>query len=130
MLIVVIKLSSTSNTKIAKFTIFIADSGDQEYPTDRPVYVIWALGRLDSNKEPTFHDFYPKSNISIELNRKEPQSNCFSFTRPESPNKTEIWEKPQIFDRTIRTFNAYLGPSGGKKGYQGITGQTSTSLAW
>jgi hypothetical protein len=32
------------------------------------------------------------------------------------------WEKSQIFDRTIRTFAATLGPSGGKRGYQGITG--------
>jgi len=32
------------------------------------------------------------------------------------------WEKSQIFDRTIRTFTAILGPSGGKRGYQGITG--------
>lgn len=100
-----------------------------EYPTDRPVYIIWAIGRLDSNKEPTFHDLYPKANTSVELNRKEASSNCFSFTRSE-PSKPEVWEKGQIFDRTIRTFTAYLGPSGGKKGYQGITGQTSTSLAW
>lgn len=84
---------------------------------------------MDPNKEPTFHDFYPKANLSVELNRKEAQSNCVSFTTSHQ-EKIEIWDKAQIFDKTIRTFKAYVGPSGGKKGYQGITGQTSTTLAW
>ncbi|XP_044727087.1 protein Skeletor, isoforms B/C, partial [Chrysoperla carnea] len=105
------------------------DPGDKEYPLDRPSYVIWAIGRLDDNKEPTFHDIYPKGNIKIDFNRKEPESNCFSFTRSNSVLR-EPWEKAQIFDRTIRTFVATLGPSAGKRGYQGITGQTSTALAW
>lgn len=34
----------------------------------------------------------------------------------------EPWEKTEIFDRSIRSFRATIGPSGGKKGYQGITG--------
>lgn len=38
--------------------------------------------------------------------------------------------KGQIFDKTIRTFNSYIGPSGARKGYQYSTGQTSTALAW
>lgn len=57
----------------------------------------------------------------------------------------EPWEKMEIFDRTIRTFTATIGPSGGKKGYQAFTGtqnlqhsnlitfilgQTSSGLAW
>ena len=36
----------------------------------------------------------------------------------------------EIFDPSIRRFNAYIGPSGGKRGYQSITGHTSNSLAW
>lgn len=31
---------------------------------------------------------------------------------------------------TVRTFNAYLGPSGGLRGYQGLTGHVSSGLAW
>lgn len=34
----------------------------------------------------------------------------------------EPWEKSEIFDRTVRNFKAVIGPSGGKRGYQGITG--------
>ncbi|XP_025837315.1 protein Skeletor, isoforms B/C-like [Agrilus planipennis] len=105
------------------------DTGDKEFPTEGSVYIVWALGRLDKSKEPTFHDIYPKSDIKIELNKKEPASNCFAFTTTDR-NLVEVWEKNQIFDRNIRTFNAYLGPSGGKKGYQGMTGQPSAPLAW
>lgn len=34
----------------------------------------------------------------------------------------ETWQKTEIFDRSVRTFKATIGPSGGKRGYQGITG--------
>jgi len=36
----------------------------------------------------------------------------------------EPWDKMEIFDRNLRTFTATIGPSGGKKGYQGITGES------
>lgn len=101
---------------------FIADDGDKEYPTDRPVYIIWALGRLDENKEPTFHDTYSKANIKVDLARKEAQSNCVSFTTVDRKPEGEPWIKGQIYDKTIRTFKAYVGPSGAKKGYQTTTG--------
>ncbi|KAI4491509.1 PREDICTED: protein Skeletor, isoforms B/C [Polistes canadensis] len=110
-------------------TLNSSDAGDKEYPTDRPVYVIWALGRLDENKEPNFHDFYPKGDLKLELNRQEPENTCMDFT--ENNDKLVIpWDKAEIFDRSIRTFKATIGPSGGKKGYRGITGQTSMGYAW
>lgn len=59
---------------------FSADPGDKEYPTNRPVYVIWALGKLDENKEPTFHGIYPKSDLKLELARQEPENTCMDFT--------------------------------------------------
>jgi len=132
--------------------IFIADSGDKEFPIDKPVYVIWALGRLDKiNNEPSFHDLYPRGDVVLELNRKEAENTCIDFTEISSKLsrkceefKTflyfiielrffyfnhvfhslfrEPWEKTEIIDRSVRTFRATIGPSGGKKGYQGITG--------
>lgn len=42
----------------------------------------------------------------------------------------ELWERNPIRDPAIRTFTATLGPSGGKKGYQGITKHVSNGLAW
>lgn len=32
--------------------------------------------------------------------------------------------------RSIRTFDAILGPAGGRRGYQGLTGHVSNGLAW
>lgn len=58
----------------------IADPGDKEYPTDRSVYVVWALGRLNENKEPTFHDLYLKNDLKLELGRKESEDACMDFT--------------------------------------------------
>ncbi|XP_066581893.1 protein Skeletor, isoforms B/C [Prorops nasuta] len=110
-------------------TLNSSDPGDKEYPTDRAVYVIWALGRLDENKEPNFHDVYPKSDLKLELNRLEPANSCMDFTEDDSKLR-EPWEKAEIFDRSIRTFKATIGPPGGKKGYEGITGQTSMGLVW
>lgn len=80
------------------------------------------MGKLDENKEPAFHDVYPKTNITIELNPKEPQKNCYSFTRSE-PEPGQPWSKGQIFDKTVRAFKSTIGPSGAKKGYQNITGK-------
>lgn len=80
------------------------------------------MGRLDENKEPTFHDIYSKANIKIELARKEASSNCVSFTTSDRKIEGEPWQKARIYDKTIRSFKAYVGPSGGKKGYQATTG--------
>lgn len=76
---------------------------------------------MNKNKEPTFHDIYPKADIKVELNRKEPTSTCYAFTTTDT-KILEPWSKNQIFDRNIRTFRATLGPSGGKRAYQGLTG--------
>lgn len=71
--------------------------------------------------EPAFHDLYSKTDIKIDVSPKEPQNNCVSFTRSK-PEPREPWKKGQIFDKTIRIFKSYIGPSGAKKGYQAITG--------
>ncbi|KAK7791145.1 hypothetical protein R5R35_008577 [Gryllus longicercus] len=110
-------------------TLISSDHGDKEYPTDGISYVIWSIGRLNHNKEPMFHDFYPKSDIKVELNRKEKESNCFKFTRAQESFR-EPWAKSSITDSKIRSFTATIGPSGGKRGYQGITNMSSPGLSW
>ncbi|KAF5296679.1 hypothetical protein FQR65_LT10220 [Abscondita terminalis] len=105
------------------------DHGDLEFPENGSVYIVWALGRLDKNREPAFHDYYPKTNIKLKLKGREPISTCYSFTTV-NEQLLEPWEQNQIYDRNVRIFEAQLGPSGGKRGYQGLTKQTSASLAW
>lgn len=117
------------NTITFRRLLISPDNGDKEFLLDSPMYVIWAMGRMDSNNEPTYHDIYPKKDIVIEFNTAEPVNDCFSFTRSEV-NLKDVWEKAQIFDRAIRSFSATLGPAGGKRGYQGITSHVSNGLAW
>lgn len=75
-----IKWKRSAEVKLYGTLYIVADPGDKEYPTNRPVYVIWALGRLDENKEPTFHDVYPKSDLKLELVPEEPENTCMDFT--------------------------------------------------
>lgn len=62
--------------------MFVADKGDREFTTEGGVYVVWALGLLDHNKEPTLHEFYPRGNVRLELSRKDNYDNCYAFTKP------------------------------------------------
>lgn len=86
------------NTITFRRTLISGDAGDKEFRLDHPMYVVWAMGRMDSNNEPAFHDIYPKKDVIINFNTTEPYNDCFSFTRTEMKND-EIWERAQIFDR-------------------------------
>ncbi|XP_063238063.1 LOW QUALITY PROTEIN: protein Skeletor, isoforms B/C-like [Bacillus rossius redtenbacheri] len=110
-------------------SLISSDPGDKEYVTEGLSYVVWAVGRLSHNKEPMFHDLYPKADLQLELNRKDGGSDCVAFTRS-TRNSTGPWKRAEIFDRSVRTFTATVGPSGGRRGYQGITGMTTTGLVW
>lgn len=118
------------NTITYRRTLISSDPGDREIYLDRPNYVIWAMGHLDSNYEPAFHNLYPKTDVIMHFNTTEPVNDCFSFTRKEHSNTVEVWEQAKIFDRSVRTFNAVLGPAGGLKGYEGLTGHVSNGMAW
>ena len=103
---------------------------DKEFYLDRPIFIVWAMGKLDTNKEPAFHTFYPKKDHAIHFNSSETSDDCFSFTQVEEKPEIELWERNPIIDKAIRSFTATLGPSGGKKGYEGITKHVSNGLAW
>lgn len=110
-------------------TLISADDGDKEYVLTRPMYMVWAIGRLDSSKEPAFHDLYPKRDVIINFSPSEASSDCFGFSE-RKPQRLEQWERSQILDRATRSFTATLGPSGGQRGYQGLTKHVSSGLAW
>ena len=118
-----------------------SDPGDLEIHLDRPTSIIWAIGRLAKNGrkfEPSFHHTYPKHHVEIDFGRKDPQNNCIPFTRPrmdmgigrERHQKSKTWGPFPIFDPSRRTFDARLGPSGGRNGYTGMTNLPSVGHAW
>lgn len=53
---------------------------DREWAVDRPMFGVWALGRLDHEREPAFHRLYPKSDVKLHLGRSPPDNDCVSFT--------------------------------------------------
>lgn len=60
--------------------IFRADEPlDREWVVDRPIPVIWALGRLDHAGEPAFHRLYHKHDVFLHLGKNPPENDCFSF---------------------------------------------------
>lgn len=82
---------------ISNVYIFLADSGDKEIRLDKSNYMVWAMGQLDSNQEPAFHSYYPKSDILMDFNTSEPVNDCVSFTkRIDTPLQT--WAKVRILD--------------------------------
>lgn len=86
------------NTITFRRTLISGDAGDKEFRLDAPMFAVWAIGRLDSNNEPAFHDIYPKKDVVIHFNTSEPVDDCFSFSRSEA-KLDDIWERSQIFDR-------------------------------
>lgn len=108
----------------------LADPLDKEFSLERASFVVWALGKLDSNKEPSFHTIYPKRDLTLNFNASEQINDCFSFTVSPPKQEIELWDRPRIFDKGLRVFNASIGPSGGSKGYAGITKHVTNSLAW
>lgn len=94
-------------------------------------FINWALGPLNPETgNPQFHLSYPKSNVSIEFGR-DVVDNCAPIisgtTATEAPLMTSF-EIPMIQD--VTELVATIGPSGGDRGYKGITGQISWGIAW
>ena len=59
--------------------------------------------------------------------RKEETNNCIPFTKLSKHGeklkaRDKIWGPFQLFDPSLRTFEARLGPAGREKGYTGTTG--------
>lgn len=92
------------NTITLRRTLISNDNGDKEFRLDVPMYTVWAMGKLDSNKEPAFHDIYPKRDVIIYFNTTEPYNDCFSFTRSDKTIE-DAWERTQIFDRYTLLFS-------------------------
>ena len=111
----------------------ISDSGKNS--------IVWAIGKLArpggrrSKKEPSFHHTYPRSHVQLDLNGNVPEIyKCRPFVQDapaamlrkqvinsagsSSSEKTKkvkkTWGPHRHFDYSLRTFDARLGPPGGK----------------
>lgn len=99
-------------------------------------FLVWAIGKYNAQREPRFHYLYPKSDVAIEFGRKA-EKNCHHFILIPEPNnsgtssKVKSWGPLKLLNRTITTFYARIGESGGIKGYYGLTGGVSSpGIVW
>jgi len=103
--------------------------GDRPFPTKGLASLVWAIGRMDKMNRPTFHRLWARSPVLYELGRVIPQRNCLPFLIVDEPTPPP-WGQFQIREPSLRLFSLKVGPSGGPRGYEGITGQPGSDLAW
>jgi DOMON domain len=93
-------------------------------------FVVWAVGPVSPDTgNPQFHSSYPKEDVTIEFGR-DIVDNCQPLNAGSNITETPTltFEIPMLQD--VTDFFANIGPSGGERGYKGITGQTSWGIAW
>ncbi|CAH2096688.1 unnamed protein product [Euphydryas editha] len=105
-----------------------AEDLDREWPTDRSVFVVWAIGRLDHVQEPAFHRLWPASDTQLVLKQKDDDSDCVDFTAG-ARARPAGWERAELFDPALRVFRAALGPAGGARGLA-ARGRAAPARAW
>lgn len=95
---------------------------DRAWPTDRPVYVVWAVGALDHAGEPGFHRLYPRRDVRLRLAAAPGDSTdehqCFPFAA-RTHSAPPPWETAELFDPALRLFQFRVGPAGGARGLRG-----------
>ncbi|KAF0294155.1 Protein Skeletor, isoforms B/C [Amphibalanus amphitrite] len=87
------------------------DGFDQAILTNSSQAVIWAIGPVNQAGETSYHQKRTRGNMLLDFGRT-PQWNC-ACNEPAD-----------------RVFYAQIGPTGGKRGYQAITGRVGWGIAW
>ncbi|XP_038065022.1 protein Skeletor, isoforms B/C-like [Patiria miniata] len=103
------------------------DSTDQVIPTDRPVFISWAIGPINPDGRVAKHVRAPSGDIQINFGRGS--SSCPALTDSTGGgSQLPAWPAPTIKD--VTEFRVEIGQSGGVRGYTGITGKTGWGIAW
>ncbi|OQR73501.1 protein Skeletor [Tropilaelaps mercedesae] len=116
----------------------VDDPGDRVYDISQPIPIVWAIGRLNHKKEPLFHHLYPRGNVFVYFGSKTKTDTCTDFIKGWPPTQQrgtdasppQPWGPFKIVGNTVTQFIARIGPSGGAKGYSGITGLPSPGVSW
>lgn len=132
------------------------DEGDLVIEKSKKTFIVWAIGKLNSQREPGFHHIYPKADKALVFGRKA-EKNCFQFSTPNPEKKdagkdsfsggssgnapinpyqqtssllTKPWGPLRLKNSTMTTFYARVGDSGMLRGYFASTGHASPALVW
>ncbi|XP_072030814.1 uncharacterized protein [Amphiura filiformis] len=106
------------------------DPADLKIPTDQPIYVSWAIGSINNDGTVAKHDLRTPGDLQINFGR--PSSGCPSLVPTDGGPGGEVqpWKQEEIGGEKVKFFRADIGQSGGKKGYEGITGHTGLGISW
>ncbi|XP_022663529.1 protein Skeletor, isoforms B/C-like isoform X2 [Varroa jacobsoni] len=118
---------------------------DQHVYSDGPQAIVWALGPINGKGEVSYHKLRTKGDLFIDFARA-PQWNCPKpddiSTLNDQPRlvaqqpisqataRQHAWVIPPVACPADNKFYAQIGPAGGKKGYQAITGHVGWGIAW
>ncbi|CAL4081060.1 unnamed protein product, partial [Meganyctiphanes norvegica] len=106
------------------------DPGDTPYPAKGEAMIVWAIGKRTELNKPEMHFKWSKFKQPLKFKRPV-EKKCFAFSRSEMKPKIKPWKATHLANSQLREYHARLGPDGGPRGYQAITGHESeTGLAW
>ncbi|OQR77627.1 protein Skeletor, partial [Tropilaelaps mercedesae] len=125
--------------------VALDETYDQHVYSDGPQAVVWALGPINGKGEVSYHKLRTKGDLFIDFARV-PQWNCPKpddissvndspavATVPalsQAASQLQGWTIPPVVCPADNKFYAQIGPAGGKKGYQAITGHVGWGIAW
>ncbi|KAG5897115.1 hypothetical protein JTB14_014102 [Gonioctena quinquepunctata] len=103
---------------------------DQPIPLQGEVSVIAAFGPLNSLKEANAHSVTDKTaeDFKIDFSNYDDHDCTVNLEDLTDQDGVKPWPPARIIGET--TFNARIGPTGGKRGYSVITGLPSWGIAW
>lgn len=109
-------------------------NGDKIISTTGSQYVVWAMGRVNdqNNNLVTKHDSGDRlsGNLEVEFGGSH-GIQCSALSSGDQPRvEQEAWDPQVIMDPEVTEFTVRIGPSGGDKGYNAITGTPSWGIAW
>ncbi|XP_037092885.1 protein Skeletor, isoforms B/C-like [Pollicipes pollicipes] len=117
-----------------------ADRLDRSISTQQPQAVIWAVGPVSGAGDIGYHRRRVRGDLLLHFGRR-PAWNCPVTTgaggapgrpAPPAPRPSTAWQIPPIAcnEPEDRVLYAQIGPTGGARGYDAITGRAGWGVAW
>ncbi|KAB7495687.1 Protein Skeletor, partial [Armadillidium nasatum] len=120
------------------------DGADKSFDVNKAQSVIWAIGPVNSQGDTSYHRLRNRDDIKIDFGRP-PKWNCplpdtqeTRSTATRKPSSAAVaaskdaWHIPSIpcYEPEDGVFYAQIGPTGGDKGYNAITGHVGWGISW
>ncbi|CAH1784589.1 unnamed protein product [Owenia fusiformis] len=105
------------------------DSKDRNITLGTEMAVVWGIGRLGLNKLVTYHSKKTAELKKVNFGRTA-MRNCPNLNTGNDGPAPTPWKKIELFGAMNNTFTAKIGPTGGKQGYEALTGRPSWGIAW